>query len=601
MFLQIGPKISKRAYITTRCRLLVGKTTADALGTLFLNGKGDQSKYSAADLKYDLNTGTLTLEGTPNDGLSKTKSRTTSSLSPTEGEPVSKKLKKADVSKQLTVGQPVQAEWGGKWWPVKISAINEGKDGTLYEVSVKTSSWEVVIDEIKLLDGSAAPPQLQQTEKAAGKRKGREASTKKKASSSRAASFTAIATPVATEWLLKKSSGPSNCGANRGMSDTDRERMTDTATLSSHNSYDEAVAAAIAARGRECSFEGWAEEFYQASYQADGERAGARAGATADPPFFSGDGENEDDDDWVTIFLVSPTTQNEAATKATKALNLAMKVPAKKPFTVAFGEVAARFAPLKDNGIFFRNPTDIQGAKVLAMSAYPSPSGGQPGYDFLDNVRRDSDRNYLMRSFCLEGSIVSGASFTTVKKPNAMSRVMSWLTPTNLEEHVDDESIVDGYHAGLFHPNPKNSRFDILLSVDSLLAECSPATRCLFLDCFTAKGGGCECAGFTATAVAEAIAATDGQLQCFAMSESCISNADVAALSKCVDLRGFMVSHNSHSQTDPPTDEAMAQLLRKTGASLKWLWCHALPFGNASWNALADGACPHLEFLWVSQ
>jgi hypothetical protein len=43
----------------------------------------------------------------------------------------------------------------------------------------------------------------------------------------------------------------------------------------------------------------------------------------------------------------------------------------------------------------------------------------------------------------------------------------------------------------------------------------------------------------------------------------------------------------------------MAQLIRTAGASLKWIWSHSIPFGDACWAALADGACPELEFLWV--
>jgi hypothetical protein len=450
--LEAGPNISKSGYINTRCQLMVGKTSDEAIGTQFYNSKGTQKSYTKADLKYDLDHGSLLLNGagadrshkTPNSGGSKTKSRTSSCLSPPEDEHRSKKLKPSAKPAML----------------------------------------------------KTAPPK-------------KKAPLKKKKPAK-----------TATEWLVIKEEGPSDCGANRGMSAASRRNMTNSVIVSSHKSKSEAIAAAIESRDGECSFEGWAEEFYEKSDE---------------PLFFSGDGENYDDDEWVTIYLRSPAAQDEAAKKAAKAEQRALSIPKKKPFTIAFGEVDKSFAPTKDNGIFFRNPSPIDGAKVMPMQSYPG--------SFLENVKRDSDKNFLMRSFCLDGSSVSGAKFTTAKKSHVICRTMTWITPTNLDDFGDDDSIVDCAHPGLFQTGERC--FDILLTAESLLKSTSPATRCLFLDCFAATSGCFRCEGFTPTAVASAIAATEGQLQCFSMSESCISKGDLDALAKCTDLRGFDVSHVS--------------------------------------------------------
>jgi hypothetical protein len=454
--LVVGPNNSKSGYINTRCQLMVGKTSDEAIGTLFFNSKGIQKPYTKADLAYDLNHGSLMSAvgadrsyKTPNSGGGKTKSRTSSFLSPPEDEHKSKRLKPSAKSAMPK-----------KKAPLKRKPISKQKQ----------------------------PPK------------------KKPAKTS-------------TEWLVIKEEAPSSCGANRGMSAASRKKMTNTVTVSSHKSKSEAIAAAIESRDRECSFEGWAEEFY----------------AKNEPPFFSGDGENYDDDEWVTIYLRSPAAQDEAAKKAAKAEQRALSIPKKKPFTIAFGEVDKSFAPTKDNGIFFRNPSPIDGAQIMPMKSYPA--------SFLENVKRDSDKNYLMRSFCLDGSSVSGAKFTTAKKSHVICRTMTWITPTDLDDFADDDSIVDCAHPGLFQKG--NQSFNILLSAESLLKSTSPATRCLFLDCFAATGGGFRCQGFTATAVASAIAATEGQLQCFSMSESCISKGDLDALAKCTNLRGFDVSQVS--------------------------------------------------------
>jgi len=175
-----------------------------------------------------------------------------------------------------------------------------------------------------------------------------------------------------------------------------------------------------------------------------------------------------------------------------------------------------------------------------------------------------------------------------------------WQTPTNLEDHHGDKTVVDACHAGLFSMNYAERRTDILTRTESILEAIKPgATQCLFINCFSQNGPGFQCAGFEGTAVSRAIAATRGSLRCLSLTESQVCKSDVEALMAgggddgegkegkegkdgkdgggggegCTDLRGFMISQCNNSSTDPLTDEAMAAMLRSpAGRKLRWLW-----------------------------
>ena len=280
---------------------------------------------------------------------------------------------------------------------------------------------------------------------------------------------------------------------------------------------------------------------------------------------------------------------------------------AAKQWVVSFGEMkdgrSAAAPPPVDTGVFWRCPCLIDGAKIGGIGSYPKgPRGGM-----LGNILRTSDRNYLMRSFCTDGASTSGAKFASFKQTNVYQRTAAWQTPSNLEDHHGDETVVDACHAGLFSMNYAERRTDILTRTESILEAIKPgATQCLFINCFSQSGPGFQCAGFEDTAVSRAIAATRGSLRCLSLTESQVCKSDVEALMAgggdggegkegggdggegkegqkgkdgggdgggCTDLRGFMLSQCSNSTTDPLTDEAMAAMLRSpTGRKLRWLW-----------------------------
>jgi hypothetical protein len=91
MALALGSKQSKALYINERCKLMVGKTMEMAVGTAFFNSKGEKSRYSNSDLKYDLKGGMLVAEeaSTP---AAKRGPKVKSQLSPAE--PAQRKQKK---------------------------------------------------------------------------------------------------------------------------------------------------------------------------------------------------------------------------------------------------------------------------------------------------------------------------------------------------------------------------------------------------------------------------------------------------------------------------------------------------------------------------
>ena len=147
-------------------------------------------------------------------------------------------------------------------------------------------------------------------------------------------------------------------------------------------------------------------------------------------------------------------------------------------------------------------------------------------------------------------------------------------------------------------------RTDILLTGAALVAACTPATKALFLNCFAGQKGESKCAGWSPTAVADAVDATKGGLQVFSCVEGEVSGGDLTALANCTGLRGLLIDQCRAGSTGGAlSDAAMASLLRAS-PHLRWLWVGGVRpaiFGDLAWAALASGSCPHLELLWIDQ
>jgi hypothetical protein len=384
---------------------------------------------------------------------------------------------------------------------------------------------------------------------------------------------------------------PSGCGCYSGynMPAQEFKDLSSEWLISTHETREAAIQAAKHARDCDASFDDWAEEYYDKD---------------AEPPYHSSHGANYDEDDWKIYSLVSPDAQAKQLAKknAADARAANSKPKVRRPHTVAFGVVKGPNTAL-DKGLFFRNPSTLPCAEIIPASSYM----GTGKRSMLYHMQRNSERNYLMHSFCLEGSSISGASFTKFKVRNVMSACLCWNTPVTLDDMSDEcgegGTIVDTCHANLFKCNPAARRTDILLTTDALVSACGPATNSLFLNCFDAKGSGFCCAGWTKDAVKNAIAKTNGNLQVFSNVEGEMSLAIVAALETCTDLRGILLAQcrQTLDKKQMVTDAAMASLLRSS-PHLTFLWVsEPRCFGDLCWSALAEGCCPQLEFLWVDQ
>ena len=111
------------------------------------------------------------------------------------------------------------------------------------------------------------------------------------------------------DWLLMEDTSPSPYV----YSDLDIHELksrTVTRELSRHKSQQEAIAAAVLARECDEQFVGWAEEFY---------------GENAEPPFDAMDGENYDEDEFRSYYLVSPADQAKEAAERKAAAKSAIQ------------------------------------------------------------------------------------------------------------------------------------------------------------------------------------------------------------------------------------------------------------------------------------
>jgi len=251
------------------------------------------------------------------------------------------------------------------------------------------------------------------------------------------------------------------------------DACTTTTVVGEYSTRKQAIRAAIAERDDSYEFHGWAEDFYE----------------DQGPPFNSIDGENYDDDDCISIYIVDiakdlavkekvmaeARKKFEKARSATKAAKKPRLSTDDSPF---FGYVEGSVNP--DNEIFIRNPSRIPGGKTRLPGAYTLHGRGRASFVYL--IQRLSDRNYCMRNLCLDEN--AGAYYSSFKLRNVKMLSMAWRPQTNLEDHVEDKTIFDAFHTDLFHP--KNGRHS--LTADVLLKEASSKIECLFLTNFRDSG-----------------------------------------------------------------------------------------------------------------
>ena len=383
-----------------------------------------------------------------------------------------------------------------------------------------------------------------------GKAKGKKA--KSSASSSTSASTSKAAAPPEkkfTDWVVKEMTYPCH----------DDDARPEVTELGRYETEAAAIEAARAARDNNCIFEGWAEDFYDADEP---------------PPYWSGDGENYDEDYYVKIYLVSPKQLNEAAAKqaaAKKKAHSSAAPPSWSRHLVAsgpFGELATATKPSYDAGYFCRNPCHVPGGLAeIDPSPGKYPSSGQFG--MLHRIQQNSERHYAMHAFVnrhraaflashsppggKSNAPKVGAAYVTYARKHVLNRCVGWASPWALNHFEKDTRpggpIVDACHAALLVPRDRYC--ESLLAAEHLVGSCSKATRSLFVNCFNDAGqyGQFRCPGYAPDAVARAVAATEGGLECLALTETPLCGAVLEELAKCPELRGVMFERASGWRT----------------------------------------------------
>lgn len=96
--------------------------------------------------------------------------------------------------------------------------------------------------------------------------------------------------PRTTGYRVESESYPSGtgCYAGQDLSDDYIEACTTTTIVGEYETWEQAKEAAIQERDSNCQFEDWAEDYYD----------------DQDPPYFSSDGQNYDEDDTTHIYIV---------------------------------------------------------------------------------------------------------------------------------------------------------------------------------------------------------------------------------------------------------------------------------------------------------
>lgn len=312
------------------------------------------------------------------------------------------------------------------------------------------------------------------------------------------------------------------------------------------------------------------------------------------PPYSSIDGPFDaiaDEDEFVKIYVVDIAKEEEKEKKTLEAV-MKSKPPAKKksdPSKRKFGKTDQPIAV--DANLFARNPCRIPGGTTRLPSAYPNYTKGKGSFGFL--MQRLSDRNYAMRAMCLEGH---GAEYNTYKKASGFYISVVWYPPTNLDNHKNDATIVDGCHLDLIDPSDGKT-YLTGKNLDSAIVNAAEPVECLFLNASQSNPG----SSLSADDIALAITKCKDSLQCLALSECKLDAAIISALASCSKLRGVIIdSCELWGEGDNrPTDAGLSRVLGSC-PDLRWCFVKSSMFGADCWNALAkEGACPNLELLWV--
>lgn len=223
----------------------------------------------------------------------------------------------------------------------------------------------------------------------------------------------------------------------------------------------------------------------------------------------------------------------------------------------------------------------VKGGASHPPSAYGRRCSERESFAYL--IQRLSDRNYTMRSVCLEDG---GAPYTTYKRRNVTMKLVVFLPgESNLNAHANDVDILDACHLDLIRCNTGECQ----LTATNLTKAASADTKCIFLN------------GYKDSDSIVKVIKKCPHLQCISLNECDISDDILKALSKCGNLRGFTMA--GCENYEDATDDVFASFLRAC-PKLSWLFVDdndapVQVFGNASWNALGSGACPLLKVLWV--
>ena len=386
-----------------------------------------------------------------------------------------------------------------------------------------------------------------------------------------------IAPKRTTGFRVVSTSYPSATGCYYGqdMDDDYREACTTRRVVGEYDTWKQAVAAAIYERDRNCEFEDWAIDHYDDD----------------EPPYESYIGNNFDDDEDVIIDIVDIGEQVDEENQALAKARSSKRPASRRCFGPQMGDVQP------DLEVFLRHPCRIQGGQSHLPSKYGNHAGSERNcHAYL--IQRQSDRNYTMRSVCLDQG---GATYLSFTKRNVVCKCVAWLPDSNVNDHADDESIVDACHLDLVNHKNGNS----YLTAETLNEAVHSGTTCIFVSLFNNNNNnnmGNE--DNPAQALVDAIQTCASSLRCISLTESFISKEILQALASCPNLAGILLdglhhtnnNNNDHAASTTANDDELAAVLRAC-PKLTWLYVDDNMFGTACWTALAD--CPNLEVLWV--
>lgn len=342
------------------------------------------------------------------------------------------------------------------------------------------------------------------------------------------------------------------CYAGARMSNAELDART---TCTKHGPYAteaEAVAKARALRDSTPQFEDWAEEHY-------GHRP---------PPYESVYGENDDEDENVTISVVRASDQKRAA--AAELSKLGAKPPPAAPSVSKPGAIGLdpSLKPTEDKGLFVRHPAPaVLGGRRTPPSAFPP--------NFVYCIQRLSDLCHSVAAYAARPSL--GARYSLKKLPRVLSKALVWVPPPGYGrggEHAPPaEALVDCVTTDLTDP----SNGDSLLTADSLLAAACAQTRVFFCNNFKQPDS-------LAAAIGKC-----GELTTVCLVECTLSEAVVRALAaKGASVRALHLHMCGFEPRAPAECAAWVQMLRAM-PELIWLsvcFAYCAPFGVDAIEAL---------------